>query len=267
MLALSAGSEPSRLWSLWEMLDFDAAKFMDLLKSIIDSERIVEGNLNNWDPKVLGVLHPAVQAIEKHCDEMGLSITKDLAEHILKSRSSADLLTSLVGVRRSMQAELKRKVFFGPAQAYVKYYDSDDLFGDTVFWAFSSAYEDIVEAGNCLALERPTACVMHLMRVLEIGLKSLAAALNVEAQNDWGTYLRKIEAELDSRVKTAGARSEDEQFYAEAALNFDRLRRAWRNPTMHPEKTYSQERAEEILLAVKSFMAHLATKLTESFVR
>jgi hypothetical protein len=32
---------------------------------------------------------------------------------------------------------------------------------------------------------------------------------------------------------------------------------------MHPEKTYSQERAEEILLATKSFMTHLATRLSE----
>ena len=41
-------------------------------------------------------------------------------------------------------------------------------------------------------------------------------------------YLRKIGAELDARAKASGARTADEQFYAEAAANFDRLRRAFR---------------------------------------
>jgi len=138
-----------------------------------------------------------------------------------------------------------------------------DTTGEDVFNAFPSANDDIFEAGTCLAVERGTACVMHLMRVVEVGLGVLAIVVGVPKQNDWGAYLRKIEAELDARAKAAGARSVDEQFYAEAAANFDRMRRAWRNPTMHPEKTYSQDRAEEILLAVKSFMTHLATKLHE----
>ena len=104
---------------------------------------------------------------------------------------------------------------------------------------------------------------MHLMRGHEVALAALAKTLGIQPQNDWGTYLRKIETEIGQRTKAAGARSSDEQFYAEAAANFDRLRRAYRNPTMHPDKTYSMERAEEILLATKSFMAHLATKISE----
>ncbi len=82
-------------------------------------------------------------------------------------------------------------------------------------------------------------------------------------QNDWGAYLKEIARELEARAKGAKARSGDEQFYAEAAITFDGMRRAWRNPTMHPDKSYSQQRAEEILLSVKSFMIHLSTKLRE----
>jgi hypothetical protein len=104
---------------------------------------------------------------------------------------------------------------------------------------------------------------MHLNRALECGLSALAKAVGVPKQNDWGSYIREIGKELDARVKTAGARSADEQFYAEAAANFDRLRRAYRNPTMHPEKTYSQERAEEILISTKVFMSHLASRISE----
>jgi hypothetical protein len=142
-------------------------------------------------------------------------------------------------------------------------YNQPAIFGDEVFKAFSSANEDISEAGTCLSLDRGTACVMHLQRVIEVGLSALAAAVQVPKQNDWGSYLREIDVELTRRMKASGARSPDEQFYAEAAVAIDHMRRAWRNPTMHPEKTYPTERAEEILDSVRSFMRHLATKLHE----
>lgn len=147
--------------------------------------------------------------------------------------------------------------------AKIRYHDQSALFGDDVFKAFPSANEDIAEAGTCLALDRGTATVMHLQRVLEVGLSALAAALSIKKQNDWGRYLREIDDELNRRMKSSGARTADEQFYAEAATTIDAMRRAWRNPTMHPEKTYSPERAEEILQSVRSFMRHLATKLHE----
>jgi hypothetical protein len=132
-----------------------------------------------------------------------------------------------------------------------------------VFEKFPSANEDIYEAGMCVALERGTACVMHIMRVQEVGLKALAAALGITDKNDWGSYLREIHSELDKRAKAAGARSDDEQFYSESAATFDRLKRAYRNPTMHPEKSYSPDRAEHILLAARDPMATLATRLSE----
>jgi hypothetical protein len=142
-------------------------------------------------------------------------------------------------------------------------YDQPKIFGDGVFDAFPSANEDISEAGTCLALDRGTATVMHLMRVLEAGLAVLALAVGVKKQNNWGSYLREIDKELAAKAKSAGARSADEQFYAEAAVSMDSMRRAWRNPTMHPDKSYSVERAEEIMNAVRAFMKHLATKLHE----
>jgi hypothetical protein len=136
-------------------------------------------------------------------------------------------------------------------------------FGNDVFNSFKSANEDIAEAGKCLALDRGTACVMHLNRILEVGLSVLAKELGVPKQIDWGKYIKGIDTELAKRAKTSGARTPDEQFYAEANINFDNMRRAWRNPTMHPENQYPVERAEEIFNTVRSFMRHLATKLHE----
>lgn len=139
----------------------------------------------------------------------------------------------------------------------------DYPFGKEVFENFGSANEDISEAAKCLALQRGTACVMHLNRALEVALIALGSALKIGKQNDWGSWLRKIKEELEARFKAAGARTLDEQFYSEAAFEFEALKRAWRNPSMHVDRTYSPERANEIFNSVRSFMRHLATRISE----
>jgi hypothetical protein len=169
------------------------------------------------------------------------------------------VLTHLSQINLGLQNELSGRIALVLSLKDVGYYASDaPLFEKAVFAAFSSANDDIVEAGKCLAVGRGTACVMHLMRVAEVGLKGLAKSLDVGPQNDWGSYLREIDKELGKRTKSAGARTHAEQFYAETATSFDHLRRAWRNSSMHIDRSYSQERAEEILQATKSFLRRLA---------
>jgi HEPN domain-containing protein len=166
-----------------------------------------------------------------------------------------------------LEDECERKVVMSIDSRYAEYFSNAQLFDSTdveaakVSGQFPSAAEDIAESGKCLACGRSTACVMHLNRVVEAGLKALALALGSGPQNDWGKYLSNIDKELTARMNASGARTADEQFYAEAQITIDSVRRAWRNPTMHIARTYTEERAEEILIAVRSFMRHLATKL------
>jgi hypothetical protein len=44
--------------------------------------------------------------------------------------------------------------------------------------------EDISEAAQCLALNRPTACVFHLMRVMETGVQILGNRLGIQLTAD-----------------------------------------------------------------------------------
>ena len=104
---------------------------------------------------------------------------------------------------------------------------------------------------------------MHLMRGDRTGLATLAGRVGVRKQTDWGTYLREIDKRLAANIKSSGRRSSEEQFYAEATHCIDNVRLAFRNPTMHPDKSYSLDRAEDILIAGAAFMRHLATQLNE----
>jgi hypothetical protein len=201
--------------------------------------------------------------LREECESIGLPVSLGMVDYIAKATTPEAARSAFEAAEKSIHIELKGRVFFEPEPHYKAYFENPELFGAAVFSGFPSANNDITEAGTCLALERGTACVMHLMRVVEAGLGALAKSLNVTKQNDWGAYLRKIDDELAQRYRTSGARSPLEQFYAEVAITIDQIRRAWRNPTMHVENSYPLDRAEEILIAVKSFMIHLAKEVSE----
>lgn len=174
--------------------------------------------------------------------------------------------SSLDHMNRSIVSELKtRKILILSVKEQLILKPGDPLFGMEVFKAFPSADYDIEEAGACLAFGRNTATVFHLMRALEVGLKVLASNLNIEEKNNWGSYLHEIEKELLNRVSKSKARSNDEEFYSVCAANFEFIKRAWRNPTMHIEKSYASDVAEEIFMVVKSFMRFLSTKISEQY--
>lgn len=261
---------PHGLWSLWEMMkDVELGEIISNLHSLVSLTSLSTIRDDNYRASLLPLINERLNSLLPHFEKLELVVptqyVRDALELIrLKRKIDYQQLERITNsIVHTAQIECKRRAFFELSPDMARYYNAEYLFGKEVFDNLPSANDDIFEAGACLALGRPTACVMHLNRALECGLTALASNLGIEKKNDWGAYLRAINAELDKRAANAGARSEDEQFYAEAAQNFDRMRRAWRNPTMHPDKTYTQARAEEILLAVKSFMAHLATRLVE----
>jgi hypothetical protein len=141
-------------------------------------------------------------------------------------------------------------------------------FGEAVEKNFNPATKDIREAGRCLALGRGTACVFHLMRVMEVGLRALGTSLNDERLDPkknptWDTILKRGDAELKLPLKErSGEWRTDEHFFSTAHANLRAVKDAWRNPTMHVEQHYDPEDAEEVWNTVKGFMRHLSKKLT-----
>jgi hypothetical protein len=252
-----------RLWSLWDMIVLRPIELMNIVQATIALESFLRNKKGNFSEAELKSLD-AFNTFEEIASSLDLPVTlATIRNMLMKADTAQKLHMAIVQTCNTLYQEVDQRKYFGPFERFTKYFEQPKLFGDEVFDAFPSANDDIYEAGTCLALERSTACVMHLNRALERALAELANAVGVPKQNDWGKYITAIGKELETRAKSSGARSSDEQFYAEAATNFDWVRRAYRNPTMHPEKTYSQERAEEILLATKSFMAHLASRISE----
>src|SRR5206468_6948661 len=94
---------------------------------------------------------------------------------------NADELDAKIGSIQSMaRNELKNKKFLYVSEELAEYYDNKSICGSKVAEKFGKALPDIIEAGNCYALGRPTACVFHLMRVIPYGMAVLAKKLKVK---------------------------------------------------------------------------------------
>lgn len=124
--------------------------------------------------------------------------------------SSADQLTRIIsevkqgtthGKLRELMADLHRRIYdetlrlwlLHVPSARVEHYNSDKpQFGDKVAEKFPKATEDVQEAHRCFALGRYTACVFHLMRVMELGVQSLGKKLGVARtqEKEWQPILR-----------------------------------------------------------------------------
>jgi len=119
-------------------------------------------------------------------------------------------------------------------------FDSDTV---SVNDRFSDAVYDIQESANCRALSRPTACVFHLMRVLEVGLNALALDLKIPwpNRNDWQDVINAIEGKIKEiekgSIKFEGWH-EKRQFYADAATQFTHFKDGWRNYAIHFHAVY-----------------------------
>jgi hypothetical protein len=150
---------------------------------------------------------PAIaEDIKRRCEALELPVSARTADNMLGPAETSERVHEAIrSVANNVMLELQGRQFYGPMSKYMQYHDKSQLFGEQVFNNSASANDDIYEAGMCLAFERPTASVMHLMRVAEAGLTALADTIGVVKQNDWDAYLRKIAEELDARAKASGA--------------------------------------------------------------
>jgi hypothetical protein len=146
---------------------------------------------------------------------------------------------------------------------------SGELFGNDVASKFASVSNEIEEAAQCFALGRPTASVFHLMRTLEVGLRSLGKSLNdpsLDPRNNpsWEAILKKCDGELQKpNAQRSPEWLTDPAFYATATANLRAVKDAWRNPTMHVDIDYDSAKALDVWNSVRAFMRHLALKLSD----
>ena len=107
-------------------------------------------------------------------------------------------------LERRLIDELKLVSCFALEGHAQELYQAERLFGTNVADRFAAVVVDIEEAGKCLALDRATACVFHLMRVLDHGLQRLATDLGIgKLQRSWHLILQDVETAIGALPRSA----------------------------------------------------------------
>jgi hypothetical protein len=262
----------SRLITLWTVKEYLAPRLTRLASEIInlqafftcrdESDEDDKTEIDRARPK-LGTL---LRNIEYESEFLGLRSTNRQVLRIFdsaKTWTAQQIDDAIAELERRFNEETEALKLFYVPEDKIGFYNKTDLFGETFKVSFPAANAEIIEAGNCFAFDRFTACAFHLMRSLEVALKVLFQTLGLPpitsagAQN-WNGILRQIKDKLE-----ADKTIPDHAFYDGAYAFLAAAKNPMRNATMHVDAVYDESSARSLYDAVGAFMRHLATKLKE----
>ncbi len=274
---------PSQLVYLLDMLRHFADEFYLLAKYATETKHFYNKPVSELSDSDVESISAEFKNLSEICAKLGLTVSYRQLSRIkgaLDRRADSDFTPLWPRLIEEFEArlydELSSVVFMAIPGNKLSYYEEANLFGESVASAFPAASFDIEESGKCFALGRWTACVMHLQRVLEVGLKAYGLYLGIsslvnQAQPNWNRILdesrKEVKERNDKNVPTKVWASKEEKDFCEDVQPFlEAVKTAWRNPSMHADKVYSEEIAEDIYSSVKRFMKHLGRHLNESGV-
>jgi len=164
--------------------------------------------------------------------------------------------TKIEQVCSVVDSELESRIFFHVQPASALFYDQAELFGAPVNAKFPSIQYDMVEAGNCYAASRSTACVFHLMRIMEVGVQAFGEKLGVTYPDskNWQNILD----ESNKAIRALPQKDRSTIKLCEISANLYSVKLVWRNEVMHPNDTYTLEEAENLIRLVKLFLSNLS---------
>jgi hypothetical protein len=242
------------------------------------SEQLESGHFGAWEKEEYDKNGKArvAQAVNKIIGEaqfLGLHATEIAAQLILEqqvSLSCDEVFSRICILQETFHKETERINLFFVAPEKQPYLLGATHCGEGAQRSLPKANHEVCEAAKCFAVDRYTACVFHLMRALECGLRAVAFGLGLPnpagGDRNWGRMLTAIKGKIDNNNKQskgdAGWQSNHE-FYEKAYSFLEAARLPMRNPTMHIEADYDEQSALDAFNATTAFVRHLATKLSE----
>lgn len=261
---------------------FYAARVIDSLQIMHEFEPIIRENRNEpgIGPSTLKIFTQMLDAAIESFAAIELQMTEKSAQeakrYIRKTKEANEHFEQLLAdTRRRCRDELELKLIFCLASETARYFPKDDepLFGQDVHEKFRKRGQpEISEAGKCLALDRPTACVFHLMRAVEVAIEAVRACLQMppptrDQHKAWGAVLASIRTELDQRENLAyrnqWSSTEDRKLFEGLHMSLVAIKDGCRDDTMHVESTYPVAEAEHLFALSKGFMRKVASRLDE----
>lgn len=220
-------------------------------------------------------LRDALSQMRGYCVDAGLRMTTLCIDQQLRQLVAfaeipqnpgiaQEIAHGVEAVQNRLQDEMSLQFFLSLSPKEAEWFSANaPRFGGGVEDKFSALLEDIDESAKCLGLGRYTACVFHLMRVMERGVQTFGGKLGISPVNILGQdkNWQNILDEINRSIKSLPPTDLITKQYANISSNLYNVKLAWRNEVMHPKATYTPDEAEAIFAAVRGFMRELASVL------
>jgi hypothetical protein len=280
--ALSFGKSQSvQIWSLADMLVHFCFRTCDAYRNLDFAINLLTyTSLGSFTMDAKGQRATAKMAAEDVLAE-GQRIGWEFTDHVRTDRLVRDLASGaalstetmvreLEGIKTSLHLALQKAKFAYLPSPDDQYFENDKLFGEKVFSEFQDARVDLKHAGNCLAFGLYTACIFHLMRVAEHGLRGLATRLHVKVLDkrkaqkiEYATWQKLIDAVhlkiTEARKLHLGPKKEARlSLFSDAGDHCTFMKDLWRNDISHARKPYTREEALAAYGRVRDFMIFIS---------
>jgi hypothetical protein len=266
--------QPGRLWSLWDIMNrFRVASYGATLLALGRAAMAIESanaiGLPEDESTDRRTISDALDQAAPSIEELPLSpVVRYQFEQILKRRDHATGTELAILIRElcnGLMVELSAAWFLMVPADQREFYEQRKLpFGEGVAQSFLEASADIAAASRCFALDEWTACVFHLMRVLEHGLRKLAGTVGLPPEamehENWKNIIDQIEKkirEMEALPKSAEKIARLKNL-SEAAIQFRYFKDAWRNHVSHAHASYDNLTGPVVWTHVKEFMQSIA---------
>jgi hypothetical protein len=249
-----------QLHSLSQLIALDEVKWVAMLAEDPPNHAIVQ-------------FREVVQRAGKEAQDTGMVLCVTQAQRVSdalatgSTTSAKDFLSLVKQLGDRFADYLNSRIAVMIPEVHKARYENPTNGWEAVIDKFPLTTDHIEEAGKCLALGRYTASVYHLSGVVQDALESLGKKLGVPldpTSDTWNGLINKIDSAIRAK-QTATPNKKSwktiEPFYSEVTSDIKAIKNAWRNPTMHFRRTYTDAQAEKIYARVQEFMTHASTHL------
>ena len=249
------------------MIEFPANQFFEIAAVLKRLRNAVAPSKSGdaMTSEIKEVTADTLELVKVLCDAVGLDLSSQYATRMLedpKDKRSATAGQLDILEERIVDQLMSVRLLCIPGHQ-ANFWNDAPKFGAGVAEKFPKLIYDIEESARCFATNRTTACVFHLMRVMEAAVQFLGNRLGISLVNEknWHNILDEVDKAIKSLPVSTSKQKTKRNKLAEASAHLRMVKDAWRNEVMHPKETYTEEEAERVFRNVKDFMVHLATKL------
>jgi hypothetical protein len=258
------------LWSLWDIMLKKAAlewgraladlRFMEIFCGNLGQHQLTPEQQKDSRDKMQDVLGnlKRICILSDLDQEIGPEL--DRFQAALSTESHAKLAIRCDHLRNAIQDALENEYYLQVARDDVRFYDQSNAFGAQATKKFPKASADIKNAGNCIALQQPDACVFHISRALEVAVRELGrkVGVTITPQSTWRSITGAMDSKIRGMPETTDRQKEKKNDWEGARANLHALGSVWRNKTMHPASSYTRSQAHDVFAAARIAMDGLS---------